>query len=76
MGGPERIARAESQEGELGVFAAHFSGPKIGPFFGLIFQATRRVTHCNLGSVNAEQKFNFRGCCGLTIFLLRSVDCG
>ena len=45
MGGPERIARAESQEGEPGVFADHFSGPKIGPFFGLRFQATRRVTH-------------------------------
>ena len=47
MGGPERIARAESQEGEPGVFADHFSGPKIGPFFGPIFQATRRVTHCS-----------------------------
>ena len=47
MGGPERIARAEIQEGKLRVFAAHFSGPKIGPFFGLLFQATRRVTHCS-----------------------------
>ena len=47
MGGPERIARAESQEEEPGVFADHFSGPKIGPFFGLIFQATRHVTHCS-----------------------------
>ena len=30
----------------------------------------------NWASVIAKQKFQLRGCCGLTIFLLRSVDCG
>ena len=35
-----------------------------------------RMKKDNWASVNAKQKVQLRGCCGVTIFLLRFVDCG
>ena len=53
---PELSSTNVSQNGD---FLNQFSDPKISPFFGLLFQATKRVTHsCSSFSLNVAKIMN------------------